>query len=639
MALDYIETSRKIIDAVGGVSNIREVSHCMTRLRLVLKDDRKVNDAAVNKIPGVKTVFKQFDQYQLVIGNEVADLCKAMNTLGDFDPMNSPEEAPICSPLQRLFSFVAGCMTPLLPAMLGTGMIKVVITLLTTFAGVDKASSTYIILNAMGDCFFFFLPVFLSYTIAKKIGGTPVLFMTVGAAMVYPELIFLLMGGSLELSSFMGLPCTYFFGVPVICSNYTSSVLPIFLMAPVMKAVEDFADRISPRVIKAFLKPLLFITICVPVALIVLGPIGNILGNLLAGVFNWMYHSCGWLTMGLVSALMPFIIMTGMHYALIPLYLNNLATLGFDALVLVTMFCSNLAQGGASLGVAAKTKQTETRSEGFASAVSAIIAGVTEPAMYGINLRYQKPMIAAVIAAGVSGLFCGLTGVSGYTMGGSPSLLTLITFIGGEAPMRNLMYGVIAAAISIILSFTLSFLLYREAEIVEEKTPEEPVPAPEEKSPFYRPLVQRIVLTAPLTGDVVALSDVPDQAFASGALGEGAAIIPTDGRVCAPCNGIIAATMDTEHAISLVSDEGLELLIHVGLNTAELDGKYYEYKVSKGSKVKEGDVLIEFDIAGITAAGYTLHTPVVVTNYDQYVSIKTMVESSVKVGEDFLSIV
>lgn len=630
MALNYVETSEKIINAVGGVSNISNAAHCMTRLRLTLKDESKANDAAVEKIKGVKSVIKQGGQYQIVIGNEVANLFKEFKKLGNFDEIaaDPKAEGPF---IQRLFGFVAGCMTPLLPAMLGTGMIKVIMTLLTTFAGMDTTSSTYIILNAMGDCFFLFLPIFLSYTAARKTGGTPVLFMVIGAAMVYPQLSVLLAGGTLELGTFLGLPCTYFFGIPVISSTYTSSVLPILLMAPVMKAVEDFADRVSPNVLKSFLKPLLFVIICVPVALVVLGPIGNVIGNFLANAFNWMYNTCGWFTIGVLSALMPFIIMTGMHYALIPLCMNNIATLGFDALVLVTMFCSNLAQGGASLGVAFKSKNQETKSEGIACGISALVAGVTEPAMYGINLRYVKPMIGAVIGAGVSGLFCGITGVLGYTLGGSPSMLTLITFIGGDNPLHGVIFGAIAAVICIVLSFVISFILFKDAEEAEEAAVQE-----EEK---VKPLVNKMVIGAPLTGEVIELSEVPDAVFASGALGEGTAIIPTEGKVVAPCDGVISATMDTKHAIGLTSEDGLEILIHVGINTVALEGKHYEYMISEGSQVKKGDVLLKFDIKGIKAAGYSLHTPVIVTNHDEYVSIKTMVESTVKAGEDLLSIV
>ena len=463
MAMDYVDVSKKIVEAVGGIDNVASATHCMTRLRLVLKDEAKANDDEVKAIKGVKSVIKQGGQYQVVIGNEVANLFKEFKKLGNFsdDEAATPVKAE-GNIVTRVFGFVSGCVTPLLPAMLGTGMLKVVLTILTTFCGMDAAGSTYVLLYAFADAFFYLLPVFLGMTIAKKMGGSAPLYMVIGAALCYPDLI-ALMGGE-NLGTFLGMPCTYLFGLPVICASYTSSVLPMLLMAPVMKVVEDFADRVSPNVLKAFLKPLIFIIICAPIVLFVLGPIGSVLGNALSGAFNFMYAKCGWLTVGVLSAAMPFLVMTGMHYALIPLFMNNMATLGFDVVVLVTMYCSNLAQGGASLGVALKTKNIETRSEGIACGISAIVAGVTEPAMYGINLRFGKPMLGAVIGAGIGGLFCGLTGVKGYTMGGSPSIMSLITFIGGENPMHGVIFGAIAAVIILALSVGISFVLFKDEQ-------------------------------------------------------------------------------------------------------------------------------------------------------------------------------
>lgn len=635
MAMDYVSVSKQIIDGVGRVSNISSATHCMTRLRLVLKDDKKADDKKVEQIKGVKTVIKQGGQYQIVIGNEVSNLFKEFSKMGKFTEDAAPKKEE-GKAVQRLMGFVSGCMTPLLPAMLGTGMLKVILTLLTTFFGMSAESSTYILLYSFADCFFMFLPIFMGFTIAKKMGGSPMLFMVVGAALCYPELVSLMGGSSLELGTFLGMPCTYLFGIPVICATYTSSVLPMLLMAPVMKWAEDFADRVSPNVLKAFMKPLVFIIICIPCSLYVLGPIGNVAGNLLANVFMAMYNAVPWLTVGVLSAAMPFIVMTGMHYALIPLCMNNLATLGFDVIVLVTMFCSNVAQGGASMGVALKTKDTETKSEGIACGISAIVAGVTEPAMYGINLRYGKPMIGAVVAAGVGGLLCGITGVKGYTMGGSPSILSIIQFIGGEDPMRGVIFGVIAIVIILALSFGISFVLFKDPQD-EAKEEEVQDIAVDEKAP--KSFIDKIVLGAPMTGEVVALKDVPDQVFASGALGEGVAIIPTVGKVVAPCDGVIAATMDSKHAVGITRPDGMILLIHVGLNTVELNGKFYEYHIKQGDSVKQGDTLITFDIDQIKAAGYQLHTPLLITNSDEYVSIKTVASGSVEMGEDILSIV
>lgn len=642
MALNYAETAKKIVELVGGESNISSATHCMTRLRLVLKKESKADDEAVEKIKGVKSVIKQGGQYQIVIGNEVSNVYQEMEKIVNLSDASGGGEKIEGNVIQRLFEFVAGCMTPLLPAMLGTGMVKVILTLLTTFAGLSTETSTYVILNTMGDCFLLFFPIFLAYTAAKKIGGSPVLFMIVGAALVYPDMNTLLSGGSLELGSFMGFSSTSFFGIPVICATYTSSVLPILLMAPIMKAVENFADRVSPNVLKSFLKPMLFTIICVPIAFIIIGPIGSVAGNGLSYLLDALYGACGWLAVGIMAAAMPFIVMTGMHYALIPLMMNSLSTAGFDALVLISMYCSNLAQGGAAVGVAAKSKNTEIRSEGIASGISAIIAGVTEPALYGVNMRFRTPMIGACLAAGISGLFCGIVQLVAYVYGGSPSILSLVTFIGGNDPMRGVVFGVIAAVIVLVISFGVTVVLYKDEndeqtiESTEGKHTEE---IQEEKKDTTASLIKKIHLASPMTGELLPLSEIPDPVFSSGMLGEGACIIPMEGKVAAPCDGTISATMDSKHAVAVTSEDGAEILIHVGLNTVELKGKYYEYKVKQGDQVKQGDILLEFDLEKIKEAGYQLHTPVLVSNTDNFVSIKPVDETSVHIGDDFMTIV
>ena len=637
MALDYVTTSKQIIEAVGGAGNIATATHCMTRLRLVLNDEKKADDAKVNKIKGVKSVIKQGGQYQIVIGNEVSNLFKEFEKHGNFSETgNAAPKKPEGNIVQRLMGFVAGCMTPLLPAMLGTGMVKVLLTLLTTFGVMSATGPTYTFLFGMADSFFYFLPVFLAVQIAKKTNHTVPLFMVIGAMLCYPDIINLLNGAveGAPMGTFLGMNCTYLFGViPVISASYTSSVLPILLMTPVMCWAEDFADKVSPNVLKAFLKPMIFLLICTPVAFCVLGPLGNVLGNLLSGVFSAMYNAVPWLTVGILSAIMPFIVMTGMHYALIPLCMNNMATLGFDVIVLVTMFCSNIAQGGSSLGVAVKTKDMETKSEGIACGISAIVAGVTEPAMYGINLRFGKPMIGAVCGAGVAGLISGIFGVKGYTMGGSPSILSLIQFIGGENPMHGVIFGAIAAAASIGISFFLTTVLYKDPE--EPASEEAPSEGEETEK---KALVEKIEIMSPMTGKVLDIDKVPDEVFASGALGEGVAILPTDGRVVAPADGTIATLMDTKHAVALVTDSGCEILIHVGLDTVQMEGKPFEYHVTQGQKVRKGDLLLTADLKMITDAGYKIHTPVLVTNSDDYVSVKITETTNISTGDPLMTI-
>ncbi len=620
MAMDYVDVSKKIISAVGGADNISSATHCMTRLRLTLKDQAMANDGKVEGIKGVKSVIKQGGQYQIVIGNEVSNLFKEFSKMGKFtdDGGTAPKaEGPI---IQRLFGFVAGCLTPMLPAMLGTGMLKVVLTLLTTLNIVSATDATYQIFYSIADGFFYFLPIFLGWSIAKKVNGNAPLYMAVGALLCYPDLV-AMMGGTLESATeygeFLGMGCTYLFGVvPVIETTYTSSVVPMLLMAPLMKWAEDFADRISPNVLKAFLKPLLFFLICTPVVMIVLGPIGGVIGNVMAVAFNTLYGKVPWLTVGLLSALMPFIVMTGMHYALIPLFMNNIATLGYDVVVLVTMFCSNICQGGAAFGVAAKTKDVETRSEGIACGISAAVAGVTEPALYGINLRYMKPMIGAVAGAGAAGLLAGIMGVRGYTMGGSPSFLSLITFIGGDSPYHSVIWGAVCGVLGLVISFAVSFVLFQDPQKQSADTTGASVGA------ASAAVLSDETVASPVNGEVKPLSEVEDDAFSSGALGQGIALVPSEGKVYAPVDGEVTTFFPTGHAIGLLSDGGAEILIHVGMDTVKLDGRGFTPRVSQGSRVKKGDLLLEFDLELIQKEGYSTVTPMIVTNTDDYTAVE-----------------
>lgn len=449
MALDYAKTAEELVKKVGGIDNIASVTHCMTRLRFVLKDDSIPNDEEIEGVEGVLRVIKRGGQYQIVIGNEVSSVFKEVAGLGNFAETAAVEKDDKGNLFSRMCGFIAGCMTPLLPAMLGCGMIKVILTLLTTFSLIDTTGSTYTILSVVGDSFFYFLPIMLAYTTANKLGTSPVLAMAVAAVMLHPDLTGLLSAGN-----------TYYFGLPVTAATYSSSVLPVLLIVPIMKYIEEFADRVSPNVLKVFLKPLIVVFISVPIALVVVGPLGSILGNYLADGTNFLYGRMGWLTIMILSAAMPFIVMTGMHYALVPIALTSLASLGFDAIVFIAMFCSNLAQGVASMAVAIKSKDIKLKSQAITCGISAIIAGVTEPAMYGITLKYKTPMIAACIGAGAAGLYAGITKLVVYIMGGSPSALSLIQMIGGEG-MGNLINGVIALIITMVVTFVMTLILYK----------------------------------------------------------------------------------------------------------------------------------------------------------------------------------
>lgn len=623
MAFNYAKTAETVLEKVGGEKNVVGLTHCMTRLRFVLKDGNAPKDAEIEKIPGVIRVIRQGGQYQVVIGNEVSNVYNELLKLGKFEEStgNGQGDGTKENLFSRLSGFIAGCMTPLLPAMLGCGMIKVVLTLLTTFNLVDSAGSTYIALEAAGDAFFYFMPILLAMTTAKRLGSNIYLAMVMAAFLLHPKLGALLAEGS-----------TTYFGLPVTSASYASSVLPVLLMVPLMGYIERFAEKICPSLVKVFLKPLIVIFVTIPLALVVVGPLGSILGNYLAAGVNLLYTNVGWLAIMLLSAAMPFIVMTGMHYALLPIATIGLASLGFDAVLIITMFCSNLAQGAASIAVAVKNKDKNVKSAASAAGISAIVAGVTEPAMYGVTLKYKTPMIASVIGAGAAGLYAGITHLVAYSMGGSPSSLSIIQMIGGDS-FKNMTNGIITLLISLVVTFVMTMILYKP-EVVEGDSAAGSQPVEEKK-----PLVETIELSSPLTGTVIPLTQVEDAVFSGGILGEGVALIPEEGKVFAPVDGTISAITDTKHAVGMTSDNGVEILIHVGLDTVQLGGEGFVLHCKTGDKVKKGALLLEFDMEKIKEAGFALTTPVLVSNMNQFVSLKASEKKQVKAGETLITIV
>lgn len=631
--MDYKQIAAEIVKNVGGQSNIISATHCMTRLRLVLADEDRADDAAVGRINGVLSVIKQGGQYQIVIGNTVPKVYREIIAMGvpaeksdrSVDGGNSGEKNKKQGFFNRLFGFIAGSMTPLLPAMLGGGMVKVILTLLTTFGAIDESSTTYGILYLIGDAFFYFLPIMLAASVAKRIGSSQMLAMLVAAVLLHPNLTALFGAGKVT-----------FFGIPVTSASYASSVLPIYLIVPLMKYIEIFADKITPDIIKVFAKPLIVVAISAPLALIVIGPIGAIAGQWLADGVNYLYSRAGWLTIMLLSGFMPFIIMTGMHYALIPIATISLASIGFDPILTTTMFCSNLAQGGAAMAVALKSKDKSMKQVALGSGVSAIVAGVTEPALYGVTMKLKTPLLAACISSGIAGLYAGFTKVVAYTLGGSPSVISLVTMIGG-GNYRTLINGIITMVIVLVLSFTLTLILFKNSKNTKkaEMSVDNEVVSKEMQNVTS---VDETTVCAPVSGKILPLSEVKDVTFASGVLGRGCAIIPSEGKVYAPFDGNVETIFDTGHAVSLTGPGGIELLIHVGRDTVSLGGKYFTAYCKSGDDVKKGDLLIAFETDKISSEGLDCTTPVVVTNSDMYESVGIIADGNIRAGDKILSL-
>lgn len=598
---DNKQIAQQVLAAVGGAGNVSSVTHCMTRLRFVLKDQTIPNKDEISKIKGVVGVNISGGQYQVIIGNSVGNVYREMLALGGLsDTQNGPAVKQKVNPISAALDFIAGCMTPLFTAIIAGGLIKVLLVIFgpTLLGLMSDTSDTYILMNALGDAPFYFLPILVAITASKKLGCNSFLAAMVSSMLVYPNLITLLSSDT----------PTYLFGViPVMHGSYASSIIPAMLATILLKYVEILVDKITPDWSKNFLRPLLIVIITAPITLCLLAPLGLMIGNVLQVVINTIYGFAPWLAMLLFAGFMPFIVMTGMHWAFVPACLMSLADPGFELMLLPAMLCSNIAQAGATFGAAFKTKDKDIKQMAFPAAISALLAGVTEPAMYGVTLRLKKPMIGACIAGAIGGLIAGFVNLKAFAFA-TPCLTAIVQFISPEGG-SNFMFACIIFAVVLVLSFVLAFILTPANAEEASDTPAAP-----ETTPASAPLCDKIVIEAPIPGEVIPLAEVKDQTFASGVLGEGYAIVPSEGKVYAPFDGTCDNLFDTLHAMGLVSDSGVELLIHVGLETVKLNGAPFTAHIKSGDTFKKGDLLLEFDIPAIQAAGCEIQTPVIVTN-------------------------
>ena len=597
--MDYSVTAKELIKKLGGEKNVDSLTHCMTRLRFVLKDESGIDDKAVENIPGVMGIMKKGGQYQVIIGNNVAKCYSEINKLYGFsDTASSNGKKVKRNPVTVALDFISGCMTPMIPAIIAGGLIKVLLVVLgpSLLNVISATGDTYIIMNAIGDAAFYFLPVFIAVTASKKLGCNTYLAIMVAAMLLYPDLITLLGGEA---------PTKLFGFIPVIHGSYSSSVIPAMLATILLKYVEKLVDKITPEWSKNFLKPLLIVLITAPITLCLLAPLGLVIGNGLQFVLNYIYNFAPWLAMALFAAFMPFIVMTGMHWAFVPAALLAISNPGYELMLLPAMLASNIAQAGATFAVAVKTKDSKMRQIAIPAGISALLAGVTEPAMYGVTLKLKKPMYAACIAGGVGGVIMGIVKLKAYAFA-TPCLTAIVQFISPDGG-KNMLFACIIAALSFVLSFVLALIMTKnKAETTEETS-----------SPKAEGSAD-LTIANPVSGEVIALSEVNDATFSSGVLGEGYAVIPIEGKVTAPFDGKVETLMDTHHALGLVSNSGIEMLIHVGLETVTLNGKYFTPKVAEGDSFKKGDVLLSFDLEAIKKEGYDTTTPVVVSNADDY---------------------
>lgn len=631
----YDGLARIIIQNVGGKSNIISLTHCITRLRFKLKDESKANTDILKNTDGIVTVIQSGGQYQVVIGNHVPDVYHTVCEVGHIQNAASSEvaeedEKDNQSLFNKFIAIISAVFTPFLGVLGAAGMIKGFNALFVAMGLYPNTSGTYMVLQATGDAFFYFLPIVLGYTASKKFKVNEFVGMAIGMAMLYPDLAAKMSGESI-MTLFSGVPIIEstvyitFLRIPVILMSYSSTVVPIILAVALAAKVEKFFKKIIPDVVKLFLVPFCTLLIAVPLTLIIVGPIATWLSNLIGAGLSALIAISPILAGLILGGLWQVLVIFGLHWGVVPIALNNMMTLGFDT-VLSGVFAASFAQTAVIIAIFIKTKDKKLKTLAIPAIVSGFF-GVTEPAIYGITLPKKKPFVISCIGAAIGGAIAGFTNLTGYTLGG----LGIFGFTGyintSNGDTRGVLYAAIAALVAMVVSFVLTMVTYRD----------EVKPSQSKVVTDTHNKVTNIV--SPVTGEVKDLSKVEDDAFASGALGKGVAIIPTDGKIVAPCDGEISTFFPTGHAFGIVSDTGAEILVHIGLDTVKLNGKYFTVKAKQGDKVKKGQLLLEVDLKGIQSEGYPITTPVIITNSDNYVDVIYEINKKVNSGEDLIQLI
>ncbi|MCA0981255.1 beta-glucoside-specific PTS transporter subunit IIABC [Exiguobacterium aestuarii] len=585
--MKYDQLAKEIIQQVGGESNVKSLVHCATRLRFVLKDKSKANKANMERLDGVITVKESGGQFQVVIGNNVSEVYQAIGKQTNLidRPTDDSSDGEKGNIFGRAIDIISSIFTPLLGVMAGAGILKGLLAIATNAGWLATDETTYIILNATADSLFYFLPVLLAVTSARKFGANQFVAMTVAGALIYPSII--------QLKN-EAVP-TDFFGVPVMMMSYTSTVIPIILAIWIMSYIEKFFNQRIHESVKNFVTPLISLVTIVPLTLIVFGPIGVTSGDLIAAFILKVLAFNPILAGAFIAGVWQVLVIFGIHWGVVPIFINNIATKGYDYIKPATA-PAIFAQAGASFGVMLRSKNKKLKTLAGSTGITALF-GITEPAVYGVTLRLKRPFIAAVISAAVGGGIVGHFG-SVAVASGPPGLLTLPVFIGDS---MTAFYGLLlGVAVSFVLSIVLTYVLGFEDDPIEEEMTET--------------TTDSMTIPSPVPGQIVSIETVPDQVFASGAMGRGFAVIPSEGKVSAPVSGEVTAVFASKHAIGIQSDSGLEILVHVGIDTVQLDGKHFDLHVEKGQRVEAGELLISFDIEAIQTAGYEVITPVIFTN-------------------------
>ncbi|WP_028591738.1 beta-glucoside-specific PTS transporter subunit IIABC [Paenibacillus massiliensis] len=631
------DLAQQVLELVGGERNISTLTHCATRLRFVLKDDSKAELKKLDSLEGVLKAQNAGGQVQVVVGAKVDAIYSEIQKLVP-DGLGTAEESGPArkrNPINVVLETIAGIFTPVLPALVGCGMVKCVATVISAM-GLMQGSGFLSIVNMIGDLIFYFLPFFLAVSAANRFKTNPYLAVALAAGLMHPVIL----DAAAKIAE-TGIKTIDFLGMPILLMKYSSSVIPIILAVWIMSYIYPIVDRVIPKFLRVLLTPMIVLFIMVPLELVVLGPIGNYVGTWLTQGIDYLYATVGILAGTILGFFKPIMVMFGMHYALMPIQVQQVASIG-STVLLPASLAANLGQAGAAFGVFFLTKSKTMKSAAGSTGFTALF-GITEPAIYGVTLRYKRPFFAGCAAAGIVGGFYSLVHASASAIA-LPGVLALGTYAAD-----SYIYIVIGSIGAVVLGFVFTLLAgIKEPE--EGKTVKQSSnPTGNGNNEFVAPssvvnastvASNDMLIVSPMTGEIHPLSEVEDQAFAQELMGKGIAIVPTEGKVYAPFDGVVEALYRTKHAIGLKAANGVEILVHIGVDTVSLKGKHFNALVEQGQSIKAGDLLVEFEPEKIKAEGYNTITSIVVTNMQQFGDVLTSSnEGPIREGQPLVKLI
>ncbi|GAA5416095.1 PTS system beta-glucoside-specific EIIBCA component [Paraliobacillus ryukyuensis] len=595
--MDYKQVARKVIKFVGGKENVSHLEHCSTRLRFSLYDNNKVDTEQLEAIDGVMAV-KMSGQCQVVIGNEVVEVYdEVVNELGDTvvesenTTNQSKEKRKIGS---VILDFLVGVFQPLVPAIAGGGVLKSTLMLLSLLGLMDAESQTYQIFTMIGDAPLYFLPILVAITTANKLKANALVAASAVGALLLPNLLSMIEDGAQLFS----------FNLQSIA--YAYQVFPAILTVILFAQVEKLWTKVSPKPIRIFFVPMMSLVVTVPIALLLLGPFGYTLGQGLSSVILTIFESVGWIAVALLAAVLPFMVATGMHKAMLPYAITTMGEMGREILYLPASLAHNIAESGACFAVSMRTSDKKLKATAISAGISAFF-GITEPALYGVTIQNKKVLSSVMIGSFIGGTFIGLVGLQAFALVG-PGVASLPMFISEDLP-RNIIYAIFGLLISFLATFIVTLILFKEKK--EDK-------AKSNSSNTSLSHHTDLTIYSPVKGELIPLTDVKDDVFSTKVMGDGLAIQPEEGALFAPADGKIEMVFNTKHALGIELDNGAQLLFHVGIDTVQLQGEYFEAHVEVGEEVKQGQQLLTFDLNKIITEGFEPTIVCVVTNNEDY---------------------